>query len=192
MRSFLLLLIAACFALPAAAETKFLFKTENWRGEQILLPPGFAPTMKWKGIEDIRFAPGMFDADSESFFSYALVFLLDEDADISTEGVHEQVLMYYQGLSTAVLKGKGQTTDVSKFELKLGEPETADDVTNIDGTLDWVEPFATQNQQKLNLQIRIWKHGDKPALFFIVSPQGKDHAIWTELEEIRDTFKIEG
>ena len=87
---------------------------------------GFAPTLGWKGIEDIRFAPGMFQADAEDFFSYALVFLLEEGADVSPEGIQREVLTYYQGLSTAVLKGKGVTVDTSKFELSLAEPKTTD------------------------------------------------------------------
>ena len=33
----------------------------GWRGERIALPPAFAPKMKFKGVEQVRFAPGMFD-----------------------------------------------------------------------------------------------------------------------------------
>jgi hypothetical protein len=41
---------------------------DDWRGERIVLPPPFAPDMKFKfkGIEEIRFAPGMFQADSDT------------------------------------------------------------------------------------------------------------------------------
>ena len=47
-----------------------------WRSETIKLPPAFAPDMTLTGVEEIRFAPGMFQADSDSFFSYFLVFVL--------------------------------------------------------------------------------------------------------------------
>ncbi len=44
---------------------------EKWSGETITLPPGFARDMAIKGVEVIRFAPGMFDPQAEDFFSYA-------------------------------------------------------------------------------------------------------------------------
>ena len=47
---------------------------EGWGGETIQLPPGFAPDMKLKGSEHIRFAPGMMKPKSDSFFCYAFVF----------------------------------------------------------------------------------------------------------------------
>ena len=69
-------------AQEAAAEPKFVFDTGNppWRGERIELPPGFAPDLGWKGVEQIRFAPGMFTEGEDDFFSYVLVFLLSNEA----------------------------------------------------------------------------------------------------------------
>ncbi len=68
------LLHAGASPLSAADETteKLTFNT-TWRGERIELPPRFAPTMTLKGIEEIRFAPGMFKAESDWFFSYVFV-----------------------------------------------------------------------------------------------------------------------
>src|SRR5204863_171753 len=52
---------------------------KGWGKETIELPPQFAPDMKWKGVEELRFAPGMFKAGADDFFSYALLFWLPED-----------------------------------------------------------------------------------------------------------------
>src|SRR6476660_2607127 len=49
---------------------------DGWGGETMELPPGFAPDMKLKGSEHIRFAPGMMKPASDTFFSYAFVFEL--------------------------------------------------------------------------------------------------------------------
>ena len=62
---------------------------------------------------------------------------------------------------------------------------------NFTGKLDWVEPFATQKPQNLNLEVRLWKHGEQPAIFFGVSPQPANHKIWAELRRIRDAFRFE-
>ncbi|MBI3866583.1 MAG: hypothetical protein HY290_32275, partial [Planctomycetia bacterium] len=56
---------------------------EGWGGETIALPPGFAPDMKLKGSEHIRFAPGMMKAESDSFFSYAFVFELESKPELT-------------------------------------------------------------------------------------------------------------
>ena len=44
----------------------------GWGGETIKLPPGFAPDMKLKGSEHIRFAPEMMNPESDSFFPMPL------------------------------------------------------------------------------------------------------------------------
>lgn len=186
MRTLLCLLL---FASPILAETKFVFDGD-WRGERIDLPPGFAPDLGWTGVENIRFSPGMFDPTKESFFSYALVFLLKEGDDVSAEGIQREVLTYYRGLSAAVLKGKNMHTDTEKFEFELSEPTEAEGATTYTGKLKWIEPFATQKGQFLNMDIRVWKHGNQPALFFSVSPQPEDHEVWKDLFRIRDTFKF--
>ena len=64
--------------LGADESTSFkLAAPENWGGETIELPPGFAPDMKLKGHEHIRFAPGMMKPASDTFFTYAFVFEVD-------------------------------------------------------------------------------------------------------------------
>ncbi len=190
MKTLFSCLLLLFLSLPLQAEPKFLFNTD-WRGERIELPPGFAPALGWNGVEVIRFAPGMFEPETESFFSYALVFLLDEGSDVSPEAIQREVLVYYQGLSQAVMGSRGRTVDTSKFVYTMGEPKQSGAAIEFTGQLDWVEPFATQQPQKLNLEIRLWKHGERPALFFAVSPQPADHAIWTKLREIRDQFRFE-
>src|SRR5438045_1155199 len=68
----------AAAASPDTPDTTLVFNT-TWKGERIQLPPPFAPAMKLKGTEEIRFAPGMFDASSATFFSYAFVFSVSQD-----------------------------------------------------------------------------------------------------------------
>ena len=41
---------------------------KGWGGETIVLPPKFAPGMKLKGSEKIRFAPGMFKPEAEDWW----------------------------------------------------------------------------------------------------------------------------
>ncbi len=159
----------------------------------IKLPPGFALDLEWHGIESIKFAPGMFEAGSDSFFSYLLVFLLSKEDDVSEKSLHTQILAYYRGLAKAVMGGKKMpvNTDDFKFTLKALPADSDKKLISVwEGTLDWTEPFATQKAQTLNMEIHQWKNGDQPVLYFMVSPQKKDHAIWKEMRGYRDKFEI--
>lgn len=184
----LLFFLIAALPRITPAEPEFRFETgPEWRGERIELPPGFAPDLGWNGVEVIRFAPGMFQPESDSFFSYALVFLLEAGSDVSREAIQREVLTYYRGLATAVMGGKGIPVDAGAFTLDMEE----DSDTVLRATLDWIEPFATRQAQTLHLEIHPWMHGQQPAIFFAVSPQPEDHVIWTELRRIQESFRFE-
>ena len=133
----------------------------GWRGETIDLPPGFAPGMKLQGLEKIRFAPGMFKPESDTFFSYVFVFRLGPKQDLSLKTVEREVLVYYRGLAKAV---GGEEIETGKFTLGLKKIEAAKGkkkppagVSVSAGVLDWVEPFVTKKPQKLRLELHTCK-----------------------------------
>lgn len=170
----------------------------GWGGETIKLPPGFAPDMKLKGFEHIRFAPGMMKPESDSFFCYAFAFELQPQPVLTEAVVKDEFLKYYRGLCKAVLNGKRPDVDPSEFTLELqrvksdakssSDEKAADAPTHYTGTLDWVEPFATKKPQKLYLEIRTWAGSDRNYIFACVSPQTLDTAIWKQLRTIRDDY----
>ena len=188
--SLLFIVAGSCLAQEQHPEVNFHTPLE-WRGETLKLPPGFAPDLKWNGIEHIRFAPGMFQSDSESFFSYVLVFLLNKGDDISDESLHAQILTYYGGLAKAVMGGKSMSVKTEDFQLKL-DPAEGDQKGKVwTGVLDWVEPFATQKPQKLNMEVHLLSQKDEaPILYFTVSPQETNHAIWKEMRGYRAKFEV--
>lgn len=192
------LIATGALSLADDADAFKLAAPADWGGETINLPPGFAPEMKLKGREHIRFAPGMMKPGSDSFFSYAFVFELQSKPNLTEAVVKEEFLKYYRGLCKAVLNGKGPEVDPSdfKFELQPVKPDAkadsndqpANGATNYTATLDWVEPFATKKPQKLNIEIRTWTKNDRNYLFACVSPQARDAAIWKQLHVIRDDY----
>ena len=194
---FSLLLCGTLWAADEPGPAK-LAAPKDWGGETITLPPGFAPDMKLKGSEHIRFAPGMMKPDSDSFFSYAFVFELEPKPALTEAVLKDEFLKYYRGLCQTVLNGKLPWVDPSTFTLELDRvkseakpaaDETAADAPSIyTGILDWVEPFATKKPQKLNLEVRTWAKGDRNYIFVCVSPQARDAAIWKQLHAIRDGY----
>ena len=199
----LLLLLAGLspFLTAGAVEPVFQFETgpPTWRGERIALPPGFAPDLGWSGVEEIRFAPGMFEAEAPDFFSYVLVFHLAPGSEVSEAGLKRELLVYYRGLAKAVMAGKEKTVDPSGFTVTLTKaesptlaaPDAAPKAEGWTGTLDWIEPFATEKTQKLHLEVHVWKEGEHPVVLSCVSPVDPGAEIaWPALRGIRKTFRF--
>ena len=187
--SVLSLVLLSSFAVAQNASD--LKAPKTWSGERITLPPGFAADMKWRGVEEIRFAPGMFKPDSESFFSYVFVFELDQEADLTQQGLQQELLVYYRGLAKAVLRGRKVEVKPETFSLQLkpqpveGGPQGAKGYV---GDLQWLEPFRTQKPQTLHMDAQAWKAGQKQSLFVCVSPQDKQAEIWKEMYKIRSSY----
>jgi hypothetical protein len=188
-------LIAPVVAGQPAKDPPYQVPTpKGWAKETIPLPPEFAPDMKWKGAEELRFAPGMFKPDAADFFSYALLFWLSDDQKIDSKTMEKELLAYYRGLATAVLKSKKQEVDTSTFTLTLTEAKEkpgkragGEPVTAYVGELKWTEPFATGKPQTLRFEIHTW-HSDKHkhhCVFICASPQPDTAEVWKTLREIR-------
>jgi len=189
------------FTIPARGqETKLDYQVpapKGWGKETIALPPAFAKDMTWKGVEELRFAPGMFMAESDTFFSYCMLFWLPEDAKVDQKTVEQELLAYYRGLARAVSKKKD--LDVGAFSINLkestdrkGKRPTGEPYAAFTGEIKWVEPFVTGKLQILRLDLQVWyceKHKHH-CLFLCVSPQPDDAAVWKTLREIRDGCKF--
>lgn len=178
-----LMLSGPCIAQQSGVKITF-DAPEGWKGETITLPPGFARNMTLKGIEEIRFAPGMFKAERADFFSYALVFWLPNDKPLGQKAIHDELLKYYQGLATAVGKGKNLKIDPATFKLNI--VPIKDKKGQYTATLKWVEPFVTGKPQTLNFEIGSAKLPDMKAsyLSMAVSPQPATHDIWKSLRKV--------
>jgi hypothetical protein len=150
--------------------------------------------MKWKGTEELRFAPGMFKANAPDFFSYAMLFCLPDDAEIDAKTMQRELLAYYRGLAAAVLKGKKKEVDTKVFSLTITPASQQPDrrpggeaLTSYVGELKWTEPFGTGKPQALVLEIQSWASAkDKHHCVFVcASPQPPTGAVWKTLREIR-------
>jgi len=192
-------------AASDAPDTTLVFNT-TWKGERIQLPPPFAPAMKLKGTEEIRFAPGMFDAGSATFFSYAFVFSVSKDQALTEDIIQREILAYYRGLSESILKRKNVNADAAKFTFKLqqakeatGTPEkvaASAKAVQYHGELKWTEPFITAKPQVLHFEIQSWADPatSRNYLFVCTSPKPRGDAdeTWKELRKIRRSFEVKG
>ncbi|WP_417389762.1 hypothetical protein [Gimesia sp.] len=202
MRCFIVLLAilsGASTVLAADAElAKHITVPGDWKGEQISLPPSFAREMQFKGIEEARFSPGMFQEKSNTFFSYFFVFKIDPGSELTQKNIERELLTYYQGLSSTIfINSRNKKIDTSGFTCKLTKTMPVDPqkiypegLTEYAATVNWTEPFVTQKPQTLNLIIQTWtdKTTGHGYLFVCVSPQDLKDNIWQSMQNIRSTF----
>lgn len=185
LRLFLLIFASATLYGQNDIQSIEIITPADWGKEIIQLPPGFAPEMKYRGTEDIRFAPGMFKPESDTFFTY--VFLLSGKCGegLKQKAVESEIMTYYKGLAKAV-GGKKFKIDIRKFKISLESKNKSE----YKATLDWVEPFKTGKNQKLNLKIYTWESKGKHFLFAMVSPAKLGSKVWEKLEKIKGELLI--
>src|SRR5687767_7882069 len=72
----------------------FLDTPKNWGIERFLIPIAFAPSIPYKGVEDIRFTPGWSKKDSEEYWSYLFVWYLEGNVDLDVKTVEKNLAAY--------------------------------------------------------------------------------------------------
>ena len=168
---------------------EFLPGPASWQFERFPLPPVFSAGFPYKGVEELRFAPGMFKKDSADYFSYAFVARLDNAGTFGSDDVKNYLLIYFKGLCASTATQRKLSVDTTKINVSVaagaGGAAAYDAVLNVFGV------FADGAPVTLNAEIRVLPDGKgRTYLVFIASPQGKTHAIWQELYAIQKGFSV--
>lgn len=150
----------------------------SWTSEIIELPPDFAPNLP-KGVEELRFAPGMFDAQAEDYWSYVFVLRLEEEVGGLSE-VQSLLDHYYVGLITTVARSR---------DLTLNQPAATVEVSTFGdqqyrAKVDLVDAFVTGQPITIHMNIELKDHGNGSHFLAAVSPQPRHHDIWKALDEV--------
>src|SRR6188768_4409466 len=85
---------------------------KGWDVERFLIPISFAPSIPYKGIEDIRFTPGWAKKTTSEYWSYAFLWYLDGTVALDAKTIENNLKAYYTGLIKV-------NTDSSKIADKL-------------------------------------------------------------------------
>jgi hypothetical protein len=197
----LVLLLTLAFASEVLAqkaaskpELPFVMPTpEGWRTETIPFPIEFAPALPYKGLEELRFSPGMFKPGSEDFWTYAFVFWLEGEVPLTAARLDSDLKTYLEGLSRAVeeknAKFDPKAADVTaRIEELKASPEGQQ---HFAGKVEAYDPFKTHQRQTLNVRVNVFqcKAQGRTVAFFQVSPQPTTHKVWKTLQQIRDGFR---
>lgn len=162
---------------PAPEEPPQALDLSAWRSERIALPPEFAPSLP-DGDELLLFAPGMFDAQAEDFWSY--VFLMEiEWAEVDATRLTTLFEAYFDGLMLAVAEGSGAD---------IGSNPAHVDVLQLDAQhysieVLLVDAFVTLETIKLHILVEAETVATGGTLLKVqASPQPSSHPIWNDFD----------
>jgi len=183
-----LALLAACHA-PANAngdEAAAPFDwplPAGWRQETIAFPLEFAPSLAFRGREEVRFLPGFFDDKARTYWSYAFSWWLDEwleDAPpLDARAIGDALTTYYRGLSLAVGKDRFAFA-AERFAAEFAA--ATDGTAAFVGTVRSYDAFTTGQPIELHVEVQqLAGRAGRRALTFLVSPQPRTDVVWSEL-----------
>jgi hypothetical protein len=191
--SALIFIVALSLAAHAQkAAPQLLKEPPGWSFERFALPPAFAPRFPYKGVEELRFSPGMFNKDSTDYFTYAFVAQLDSTTTISQDNIRNYLLNYFKGLCRTTANDRKLVIDTSQItvfvEKKIGTP--GNDIYN--ARLNVFGVFADGAPVKLNMEVKVLMNAPakKTYLIFIASPHQKTDEVWKELYKIQRDFTV--
>lgn len=192
-------LAAAAVSAIAGGETFRWPVAEGWRSETIPFPLEFAKDLPYSGVEELRFAPGMFKPDQDGYWSYAFVWWLEGKPALDAPALEHSLTRYFAGLITDVAKEKGYPIDPARFSASIHPVTAAGDklghaVRAYAGTVDSYDAFATGKPLVLNLEVWVWdcpQAGRRVALV-LASPKPGNASIWSALRERRAELVCHG
>jgi hypothetical protein len=179
-----------CFAMvlvfneSASQEKTILRAPDNWRSEVIQLPLSFAPQIDVEGIEDIRFAPGWSNPQSEQFWSYHFTWYLEDKIDL-TEGFLEAAMsQYFDGLMKLVLKEQADQSLENAFQQTMCVFIKTHD--GFKGKLKLFDAFFTQEYTLLNVIVfeEFCEDSGKQLVSFNLSPKRFDDPLWNIFNDV--------
>jgi hypothetical protein len=165
----------------------------SWQLEQFSLPPVFAPTLPYKGLEELRFSPDMFKKDAIGYFTYVFAARLDSTQAMSASDIKNYLLVYFRGLcSRTAADRKLAPVDTTAISVAIAPKKTTNKQPMYSITLHVFGVFADGAAVTLNMEVTVLSDAahQKIYLLFIVSPQPTTAPVWQELYNVQQQFVV--
>jgi len=164
---------------------------EGWGTERFALSPDFAPAMTYKGVEDIRFAPGWSDSTKQDYWSSAYLWWLEGAPQINAAGLQRNLQLYYSGLVNRNVIGSNIPKDkVVPTEVAVRKIKTASrDLQTFAGSIHMLD-YMTQRPMLLNTVIHVkdCNTENRVAVLIELSPKPLKHNVWEQMDIIANSF----
>lgn len=165
---------------------------KDWTIERFLLPPFFAPSIQYKGVEDIRFTPGWGKPDNQEYWTYAFLWFVDDVPFVNKDSIQNHLEAYYTGLikiNTDSIKHRNEKPVPVTAKLN-SEKALPGDLAQFTGTIHMLD-FLSRQPITLHCKIHVKLCSDtkKTILFFELSPKTFENAVWSSLDQLWVEFK---
>ena len=165
---------------------------QGWGIERFAIPIEFAPSIPYKGVEDVRFAPGWSDPKSTEYWAYAFLWNLEGNPEITPQATERNLTAYYTGLIGRNIERrkipKEKLVPV-KVTLKKTNAEQGD-LQTYSGTIDMLD-YMEQKPITLNCSVHVKSCPGKnnTFVFYQISPQPLTSSVWKDLQKLWTSFE---
>ncbi len=154
---FSLLFFITVLSLFSQTSTDRILKyPEEWKFERIDFPLDYAKDITWKGFEELRFSPGMFDSSSEDYFKYYFCVSIEGDKSINKEELTNFLNSYYKGLCKAVNTKKKYVIDYNKIRASVKSLSDS----SYQASVIFFDSFTNGDQVILDMSLEIQKRSN--------------------------------
>jgi len=164
---------------------------KGWDVERFLIPISFAPSIPYKGVEDIRFTPGWAKKTTNEYWSYAFLWYLDGKVALDAKTIENNLKAYYTGL-IKVNSDSSKIADklfpvTSSIKSRTAEKE---DLKTFEGSVTMLD-YMSRQPITLNIviHIRACTGKDKTFAFHEISPMPYSDDVWKRLHQLWVNFK---
>ena len=184
MNRIIIICLAFLFFNVITAQEHLLEAPDDWRKEQLTLPPHFAPDINIKGVQYVRFSKGWGDTNSNQFWTFTFAWHLDEVIEVSEAQLSNDLTLYFNGLFQLIGSRKDisketilNTTDIN-FEFDKKEKEYI-------GKAKLFDIFFSEKPMLLNIKASVDTCDGKQIVYYRFSLKEFDHELWDIMEDIR-------
>ncbi|MEP6670493.1 MAG: hypothetical protein ABJF10_15140, partial [Chthoniobacter sp.] len=166
---------------PTPKTPMVLKEPADWRLETMSVPPGFAPGVKLSGSEEIRFAPGMFDTTSSTYFTCALAIVAEGAPVLGAPEIKDFLERYYRGLSTGRARRNKMVVDPTQMNAEVTPvPGTKD---RFDADIVFFDSFSDGRKITLHVEAQVIPQPatNRTCLILLVSPSARESDVWPPL-----------
>lgn len=187
----ILLLILGQLGFAQVSEP-ILSMPEEWKYEKIDFPLSFASEIPYQGFEELRFAPGMFDTLSTTYFTYLFVLAINNKVGLSKKEAKDFLSKYYKGLCKAVAESREMSIDLSMIEVSIKKSKRGKYKTqNYHAQVNLIDAFTNGQKILLHMELEVLKdkRTKKSYVLVLASPQSKPTKVWKELYRFREKIR---
>ncbi|GAA4820097.1 hypothetical protein [Algivirga pacifica] len=175
------------YGVKAQSPTYFHGTYPGWSFKQVVLPADLLEEYSYpEGIKEVRFAPGMFDPSSDSYFSYIFLFTSPSSNMLTVQEIEQMLLTYYKGWNTMIGYKNGVLIQEEDIQVNLNGNDR-----ELEGSIDIINGLGKGHQIQLYLELSAYKTQDGTyRLLGLVSPKDKKAKVWEALYEQRDQMSL--